>query len=47
MTGPTGVSWRMPHGGIELAPMWYLRLPSEEAACAIASRAILLKVQTI
>eukprot|EP00884_Botryococcus_braunii_P007411 jgi/Botrbrau1/16671/Bobra.0068s0087.1 len=35
--------WRKPHEGIEMAPMWYLRLPSEDAARFIAERSILVK----
>lgn len=34
--------WELPAGGIIASPLWYLHLPSEEVALAVAAQAVLL-----
>lgn len=43
-TGDDTVHWDPPFGGHVESPFWYLNVPSEEKAAAIAGRAVLLKV---
>jgi len=37
------IAWRLPRGGNEDSPFWYIKLPSVEAAKLICSRAFLVK----
>lgn len=42
--GVDDVVWRDPAGGNRLSPLWYVDLPSDEVACQIAERSMLVKV---